>query len=70
MTSAIALVIAAAIAVVVLGRMVGVVSGVRDLGLRLDASASVGEEVVGTTPDTLVGERQATMRIPTMVTLV
>jgi hypothetical protein len=57
--TAIALLIAAATAVVMLGRVLGV-SSLRDLGLRLDASASVGEEVVAKQPNTFAGEHQAT----------
>ena len=55
----IALLIAAAIAVMMLGRVLGA-SSLRDLGLRLDASASAGEEVAGKQPDLFAGEHQAT----------
>jgi hypothetical protein len=61
MTIAIALLIASATAVLMLGRVLGI-SGVRDLGLRLDASATVGEEVVGKQPETFSGERPAASR--------
>jgi len=57
LTVAIAL-LAAATAVVMLGRVLGV-SHVRDIGLRLDASPSVGEEVVGKQSDTFAGEHQS-----------
>jgi hypothetical protein len=57
LTTAIALLIAAA-TLVMLGQVLGV-SDVRDLGLRLDASASAGEEVVAKQPDTFAGEHQA-----------
>jgi hypothetical protein len=59
LTTTIALLIAAATAVMMLGGLLGV-SSLRDLGLRLDASASVGEEVAGKQPDTFAGEHQAT----------
>ena len=55
----IALLIAAAIAVMMLGRVLGA-SSLRDLGLRLDVSASAGEEVAGKQPDIFAGEHQAT----------
>jgi hypothetical protein len=55
---AIALLIAVATAVVMIERVLGV-NDVRDLGLRLDASASVGEEVVGKQADTFAGGHQA-----------
>jgi len=50
--------IAAATAVVMLGRVLRV-SDERDLGLRLEVSAIVGEEIVGKQPETFAGERQA-----------
>ena len=53
--------IAAATAIVMVGRMLGV-SDVSDLGLRSDASASVGEGVALTQPDRLAREREAAGR--------
>jgi uncharacterized glyoxalase superfamily protein PhnB len=50
--------IAATTAIVMVGRMLGV-SDVSDLGLRSDASASVGEGVALTQPDRLARERDA-----------
>src|SRR5262249_61101105 len=50
---------AAAIAVRMLGRLVGA-SRLRELGLRLDAPGSAGEEVAGKQPDIFAGEHQAT----------
>jgi hypothetical protein len=55
----IALLIAAVIAVMMLGQVLGA-NSLRDLGLRLDASASVDEEVAGKQPGTFTGEHQAT----------